>query len=118
MSLLDGGIAGSFSATATCPIEVVKTHLHASRYGSEMALVARYSIDMTQNIMGVKAVRGSSRGILRTLIGIFSARGTYLWVYATTKSTFSERYGDDSALLYRVSSEGEHFSNIKKTLPD
>ena len=105
MSLLDAGIAGSFLPMVTCPIEVVKTHLQASRDGSEMALMVRDPIDMAQKIMGVKAVRVFFPGLLRTLIRILSARATYFWPYATTKSTFSERYSDNSA-FYTVSAAG------------
>ena len=117
MSLLDGGIAGSVSAKVTCPIEVVKTHLQASRYGSEMALVAGDPIDMARNIMGVKTVRGFFRGILRTLIGFsqhapptsactLQPNRRSLSVTATVRPFISRQQ------------RGEHLSNIQKILPD
>lgn len=97
-SFFAGGIAGSFSATLTCPMEVVKTHLQASRGGSEVALAARGPIDVARNIARAEGVRGFFRGLVPTLVGILPARATYFWAYTTTKTALSERYGDNSGV--------------------
>ncbi len=95
-SFVAGGIAGSFSATVTCPMEVVKTHLQASRGGSEVALACRGPIDVARRIARIEGVRGFFRGLVPTLVGILPARATYFWAYTTTKSALSERFGDSS----------------------
>jgi solute carrier family 25, member 33/36 len=81
-SLLAGGLAGSISATVTCPMEVVKTLLQASK-GST-------------SIVRVDGFHGFFRGLLPTLIGILPARSTYFWAYSTTKSALSSRFGESS----------------------
>lgn len=93
-SLLAGGIAGSLSATLTCPIEVVKTHLQASKGVSEVALAAKGPFSVARNIARVEGARGFFRGLAPTLIGILPARATFFWAYATTKGTLSQRWGD------------------------
>lgn len=95
-SFVAGGIAGSFSATLTCPMEVVKTHLQASRGGSEVALACRGPVDVARKIARAEGFRGFFRGLLPTLIGILPARATYFWAYTTTKSALSDRFGDTS----------------------
>lgn len=93
-SLLAGGIAGALSATLTCPIEVVKTHLQASKGVSEVAIAAKGPFSVARNIARVEGVRGFFRGLAPTLIGILPARATFFWAYATTKGTLSQRWGD------------------------
>lgn len=94
-SLIAGGIAGSFSATITCPMEVVKTHLQASKGGSEVALTAKGPLAVARNIARLEGFKGFFRGLLPTLIGILPARATYFWAYATSKDVLSTRFGEN-----------------------
>lgn len=84
----------------TCPIEVVKTHLQASKGGSQVALAAAQSgpIAIAKNIIRVEGYRGLWRGLLPTLIGVAPARSTYFWGYSTTKAWLSARFGENSAV--------------------
>jgi solute carrier family 25, member 33/36 len=97
-SLLAGGLAGALSATITCPMEVVKTHLQASKGGSQVAVAAAATgpFAVARNIARVEGVRGFFRGLVPTLVGILPARSTYFWAYSTTKSTLSARFGESS----------------------
>lgn len=96
-SLLAGGLAGSLSATLTCPMEVVKTHLQASKGGSQVAVAAASGpIAVARNIARAEGFRGFFRGLLPTLIGILPARSTYFWAYSTTKASLSARFGESS----------------------
>lgn len=94
-SFVAGGIAGSFSATLTCPVEVVKTHLQASKGGSEVALTAKGPLSVARNIAQVEGFRGFFRGLLPTLIGILPSRATYFWAYNTTKTNLVSRFGEN-----------------------
>jgi solute carrier family 25, member 33/36 len=95
-SLLAGGLAGSISATVTCPMEVVKTLLQASKGSTSIALAATGPWAVARNIARVDGFRGFFRGLLPTLIGILPARSTYFWAYSTTKSALSSRFGESS----------------------
>lgn len=96
-SLFAGGLAGSFSATVTCPMEVVKTHLQASKGGSQVAVAAATGpFAVARNIAQAEGLRGFFRGLLPTLVGILPARSTYFWAYSTTKAALSSRFGESS----------------------
>lgn len=97
-SLVAGGIAGAFSATVTCPMEVVKTHLQASKGGSQVAIAAAATgpFAVARNIARAEGFKGFFRGLLPTLVGILPARSTYFWAYSTTKSTLSSQFGESS----------------------
>ncbi len=95
-SFLAGGVAGAISATVTCPVEVVKTHLQASRGGSEVAIAARGPFGIARAIAQAEGIRGFFRGLAPTLVGILPARATYFWAYTTTKTGLSEKFGDNS----------------------
>lgn len=95
-SLVAGGIAGSVSATLTCPMEVVKTHLQASRGGSEIAMSARGPLAVARGIARAEGFKGFFRGLTPTLVGILPARATYFWAYSTSKATLSSRFGESS----------------------
>lgn len=115
-SLIAGGIAGSFSATLTCPMEVVKTHLQASKGGSEVALSARGPFSVAKTIARVEGFRGFFRGLIPTLIGILPARATYFWAYATTKTNLSARFGE-SPLVHMFSAAAAGISSNTLTNP-
>jgi solute carrier family 25, member 33/36 len=97
-SLLAGGFAGALSATITCPMEVVKTHLQASKGGSQVAIAAAATgpLAVARNIARIEGVRGFFRGLVPTLVGILPARSTYFWAYSTTKASLSSRFGESS----------------------
>lgn len=116
-SFLAGGLAGSLSATVTCPIEVVKTHLQASRGGSEVALAARGPLDVARKIAQAEGLRGFFRGLLPTLIGILPARATYFWAYTTTKTAMAERFGDENAGVHMVSAAAAGVTSNTLTNP-
>lgn len=115
-SLVAGGIAGSFSATLTCPMEVVKTHLQASKGGSEVAIAAKGPFSVARNIARVEGMRGFFRGLFPTLIGILPARATYFWAYATTKGSLSNRFGE-SPLVHMLSAAAAGISSNTLTNP-
>lgn len=115
-SLIAGGIAGSFSATITCPMEVVKTHLQASKGGSEVALAAKGPFSIARNIARVEGFKGFFRGLMPTLIGILPARATYFWAYATTKSTLSSRFGENP-VVHMLSAAAAGISSNTLTNP-
>lgn len=115
-SLIAGGIAGSFSATITCPMEVVKTHLQASKGGSEIALSAKGPFSVARNIARAEGFRGFFRGLLPTLVGILPARATYFWAYATTKSSLSNRFGE-SPIVHMLSAAAAGVSSNTLTNP-
>ncbi|CDF40797.1 unnamed protein product [Chondrus crispus] len=115
-SLIAGGIAGSLSAAVTCPMEVVKTHLQASKGGSQVALTANGPFSIARNIARAEGVRGFFRGLLPTLIGILPARATYFWAYATTKSSLSQRFGE-SPLVHMLSAAAAGVSSNTLTNP-
>ncbi|CAN8075259.1 unnamed protein product [Agarophyton chilense] len=115
-SLIAGGIAGSFSATITCPMEVVKTHLQASKGGSEVALAAKGPFSIARNIARVEGLKGFFRGLMPTLIGILPARATYFWAYATTKSSLTSRFGE-SPVVHMLSAAAAGISSNTLTNP-
>lgn len=115
-SLVAGGIAGSFSATITCPMEVVKTHLQASKGGSEVALQAKGPFSVARNIARAEGFRGFFRGLLPTLVGILPARATYFWAYSTTKTTLSNRFGE-SPVVHMLSAAAAGISSNTLTNP-
>lgn len=115
-SLIAGGIAGSFSATITCPMEVVKTHLQASKGGSEVALTAKGPLSIAQNIARIEGFRGFFRGLVPTLIGILPARATYFWAYETTKTTMGAKFGD-SPFVHMLSAAAAGITSNTLTNP-
>lgn len=115
-SLIAGGIAGSFSATITCPMEVVKTHLQASKGGSEVALTAKGPFSVARNIARAEGFRGFFRGLFPTLIGILPARATYFWAYSTTKSSLSNRFGE-SSIVHMLAAAAAGISSNTLTNP-
>lgn len=115
-SLIAGGIAGSFSATITCPMEVVKTHLQASKGGSEIALTAKGPLAVARNIARVEGVKGFFRGLLPTLVGILPARATYFWAYATSKGGLSARFGE-SPIVHILSAAAAGITSNTLTNP-
>eukprot|EP00177_Eucheuma_denticulatum_P006215 GFKZ01011334.1.p1 GENE.GFKZ01011334.1~~GFKZ01011334.1.p1 ORF type:complete len:383 (+),score=50.25 GFKZ01011334.1:246-1394(+) len=115
-SLIAGGIAGSFSATVTCPMEVVKTHLQASKGGSEVALTAKGPFSVARNIARAEGLPGFFRGLLPTIIGILPARATYFWAYATAKSNLSARFGE-SPVVHMLSAAAAGISSNTLTNP-
>lgn len=115
-SLVAGGIAGSFSATLTCPMEVVKTHLQASKGGSAIALTAKGPFSVARNIARIEGMRGFFRGLVPTLIGILPARATYFWAYSTTKSSLSAQFGENP-LVHVLSAAAAGISSNTLTNP-
>ncbi|KAI0565028.1 Mitochondrial carrier [Gracilaria domingensis] len=115
-SLIAGGIAGSFSATITCPMEVVKTHLQASKGGSEVALAAKGPFSIARGIARAEGFKGFFRGLLPTLVGILPARATYFWAYATTKSSLSAKFGE-SPVVHMLSAAAAGISSNTLTNP-
>lgn len=116
-SLVAGGIAGSLSATVTCPMEVVKTHLQASKGGSEVALAAKGPIAVARNIARVEGFKGFFRGLVPTLIGILPARATYFWAYSTTKSSLSKKLGNDNPIVHVLSAAAAGVTSNTLTNP-
>lgn len=115
-SLIAGGIAGSFSATITCPMEVVKTHLQASKGGSEVALTAKGPLAVARNIARIEGAKGFFRGLLPTLVGILPARATYFWAYATSKGGLSARFGE-SPIVHILSAAAAGITSNTLTNP-
>lgn len=115
-SFLAGGIAGALSATVTCPVEVVKTHLQASRGGSEVAIAARGPFGIARAIAQAEGIRGFFRGLAPTLVGILPARATYFWAYTTTKSGLSEKFGENS-FIHMASAAAAGISSNTLTNP-
>lgn len=115
-SLIAGGLAGSFSATITCPMEVIKTHLQASKGGSEIALTAKGPLAVARNIARVEGFKGFFRGLLPTLVGILPARATYFWAYATSKGGLSARFGE-SPIVHILSAAAAGITSNTLTNP-
>lgn len=116
-SFLAGGIAGSLSAIVTCPVEVVKTHLQASRGGSEVAIAARGPFGIARAIAQAEGPKGFFRGLVPTLIGILPARATYFWAYTTTKSGLSEKFGGENSAIHMVSAAAAGITSNTLTNP-
>lgn len=97
-------------------MEVVKTHLQASKGGSEVALTAKGPFSVARNIAHAEGFRGFFRGLLPTLVGILPARATYFWAYATTKSNLASRFGE-SPIVHMLSAAAAGISSNTLTNP-
>lgn len=97
-------------------MEVVKTHLQASKGGSEVALSAKGPFSVARNIARAEGPRGFFRGLIPTLIGILPARATYFWAYATSKSYLSARFGE-SPVVHMLSAAAAGVSSNTLTNP-
>lgn len=112
-SFIAGGLAGSFAATITCPLEVIKTRLQSSAGQSAVReILSGASKDVAmksvwdrhtvlivmKQIATVEGPSGFFRGILPTVLGIFPTRATYFWAYSTCKGYFQPIIGDNAGL--------------------
>lgn len=52
-NLVTGGIAGGLATTVTCPIEAVKTHLQASKGGSNVESSFRQEVQVIECIVDI-----------------------------------------------------------------
>lgn len=98
-------------------MEVVKTHLQASKGGSEVALTAKGPFAVARNIARVEGFKGFFRGLFPTIIGILPARATYFWAYATTKSSLSQRFGGENPIVHILSAAAAGITSNTLTNP-
>ncbi|CAF1335894.1 unnamed protein product [Rotaria magnacalcarata] len=105
--LLAGGIAGTFGAILTCPLEVIKTRYQSSKNAfsqgrNHLNLNSSTSnttnhctlsgtrspsiINSLRHIVKYEGFRGLFKGLIPNLIGVAPSRAIYFYAYANTKS--------------------------------
>ncbi|KAJ8901620.1 hypothetical protein NDN08_003828 [Rhodosorus marinus] len=107
-SFIAGGLAGSFAATITCPLEVLKTKLQSSmthnvvvasteagKNATKRSVWDSYKVLIVAKQIAVQeGPVGFFRGLLPTVLGIFPTRATYFWAYSTVKSKMEPVLGN------------------------
>ena len=121
-----GGIAGSISAVATCPLELVKTRFQSSHYYSEGTKWQFRSHPFRAAFGHVSTTLGALRyvailifssiylnegffslwkGVGATLVGVMPSRAIYFSSYQTSKSYLSQHFfhGTENASVHIMS---------------
>ncbi len=87
-NFLAGGAAGTFSATLTLPLEVVKTQMQSST-GSKSI------VNVCKSVYAQTGILGFFKGLKPMVIGILPTRAIYFSTYKATKQTLQEKYDID-----------------------
>ncbi|UJR09650.1 hypothetical protein I4U23_013884 [Adineta vaga] len=122
--LLAGGLAGTFGAVLTCPLEVIKTryqssqnafsqekvhlNLHSSK-SNTVAFQFRYDrkrpsiIGSLRQIVKYEGVPGLFKGLIPNLIGVAPSRAIYFFAYANTKLFLVKEMERETPLVHITS---------------
>ena len=89
-----GGLAGTFGAIVTCPLELVKTRLQSSLYKSTTSrnIFANISsvFGLLHTIRKQEGITGLWKGVGPTLVGVVPARAIYFSVYSHCKQLLAK----------------------------
>ena len=98
-NFLAGGAAGTFSATLTLPLEVVKTQMQSSTGSKNIMQVVRSVYTQTGAL-------GFFKGLKPMVIGILPTRAIYFSTYKATKAAVSDKFHIDGPLNHLCSAFG------------
>ncbi|CAF1664787.1 unnamed protein product [Rotaria magnacalcarata] len=140
--LLAGGLAGTFGAVLTCPLEVIKTRYQSSKSSvskeyNHLNLSSSMSNTMTYNmrrsmlfsnkrpsiiaafryILKYEGVPGLFKGLVPNLIGVAPSRAIYFFAYANTKSFLVEAMERETPLVHVTSAAAAGFAMSTCTNP-
>ncbi|CAF1038615.1 unnamed protein product [Rotaria sordida] len=122
--LLAGGIAGTFGAVLTCPLEVIKTryqssknafaqgrdHLNLKSSMSNTMAFYKFSgarspsiMDSLRHIIKHEGIPGLFKGLIPNLIGVAPARAIYFFAYGNTKSFLVKKLERETPLVHVTS---------------
>ncbi|CAF0812275.1 unnamed protein product [Rotaria sp. Silwood1] len=126
--LLAGGLAGTFGAVLTCPLEVIKTRYQSSKNSvskeynhlnlrSSMSNTVTYSIRRPmpspnkrpsiiasfRYILKYEGIPGLFKGLVPNLIGVAPSRAIYFFAYANTKTFLVEEMERETPLVHVTS---------------
>ncbi|CAF1403589.1 unnamed protein product [Adineta ricciae] len=122
--LLAGGLAGTFGAVLTCPLEVIKTRYQSSqnsfsREKTRVDLHSPYSntvayqcqqerirptiIGSLRHIIKYEGMPGLFKGLVPNLVGVAPSRAIYFFAYANTKSFLVEKMERETPLVHITS---------------
>jgi len=95
MKLLSGGVAGTFAACVTNPIELIKSQLQSSNAQSgDLSFAKGSPLKIANAILKSEGLAGLFRGLPPTLVGIIPSRSCYFYAYSVGHI--------DSKTLHRV----------------
>jgi solute carrier family 25 protein 33/36 len=95
-NFLAGGMAGTFSATVTLPLEVVKTQMQASTGSKNI-------IKVVNNVYSQTGLLGFFKGLRPMVGGILPTRALYFSTYKATKKSLQEKMQVDGPLNHLCS---------------
>eukprot|EP00586_Coscinodiscus_wailesii_P019080 CAMPEP_0172517844 /NCGR_PEP_ID=MMETSP1066-20121228/288360_1 /TAXON_ID=671091 /ORGANISM="Coscinodiscus wailesii, Strain CCMP2513" /LENGTH=313 /DNA_ID=CAMNT_0013300029 /DNA_START=366 /DNA_END=1307 /DNA_ORIENTATION=+ len=99
-NLLSGGVAGTFAACLTNPLEVVKTQLQSSSTSTTahggLASAHGKPLAIIKKIVETDGLPGFFRGLRPTLIGIIPSRSVYFYAYEQTKRAVNPIFREGS----------------------
>jgi len=107
--LLAGGLAGTFGAVLTCPLEVIKTRYQSSHNSFSKTnqigqnLSRPSIISAFRFILQNEGVRGLFKGLVPNLVGVAPSRAIYFFAYANTKSFLVEAMQRETPLVHVTS---------------
>ena len=97
LKLLSGGVAGTFAACLTNPLELIKSQLQSSSAQSgDLAFAKGNPLAIAREILKNEGVAGFFRGLPPTLVGIIPARSCYFYAYSVTKNAVAPYVGDST----------------------
>lgn len=99
LKLLSGGVAGTFAACVTNPLELIKSQLQSSSAQSgELAFAKGDPVEIAKAIFKKEGVAGFFRGLPPTLVGIIPARSCYFYSYSVTKKAVAPYVGESTVV--------------------
>ncbi|CAF1275904.1 unnamed protein product [Adineta steineri] len=126
--LFAGGLAGTFGAVLTCPLEVIKTRYQSSKntflkghnhldLRSSMSNTVAYNIRSSASIeskrpsitaafryiLRYEGIPGLFKGLVPNLVGVAPSRAIYFFAYANTKSFLVEELERETPLVHVTS---------------
>ncbi|CAF4124301.1 unnamed protein product [Rotaria sp. Silwood2] len=122
--LLAGGLAGTFGAVLTCPLEVIKTRYQSSKnafaqgrdYLNLHSSMSNTTVHHTfsgakspsimnslRHIIKYEGIPGLFKGLIPNLIGVAPSRAIYFFAYANTKSFLVKEFERETPLVHITS---------------
>lgn len=95
-NFLAGGAAGTFSATVTLPLEVVKTQMQSSTGSKKI-------VDVVKNVYTQTGFVGFFKGLRPMVGGILPTRALYFSTYKATKKSLQDKLQLDGPLNHLCS---------------
>lgn len=118
LKLLSGGMAGTFAACVTNPLEIIKSQLQSSNAQSgDLAFAKGDPLKIAKELFKKDGVSGFFRGLPPTLVGIIPSRSCYFYSYSATKKAVAPYVGESTVANAIISGFAAGFAGNTVTNP-